>query len=83
MDVKVSALVLHMAHQAGADPAAVASEIVRTWGAERVMWASDRTVHPEPYAALIAEAEAAFANLTDTERRLIFGDGAATRWWPS
>lgn len=82
MEVKVSALVFHMASAAGAEPNEVAEAIVGEYGADRVMWASDRTVHPEPYATLIEEAEAAFAGLSDTQRRWVFGDCAAKRWWP-
>lgn len=81
MDVKVSALVFHLASDAGANPNEVAEAVIDVYGAERVMWASDRTVHPESYVSLVDEAEAAFVGLSDAQRKWVFGDCAAARFW--
>jgi predicted TIM-barrel fold metal-dependent hydrolase len=80
--VKISNHVWHLAAAAGAQPRAVTSALVKAFGATRVMWASDLTVHDQPYADLIAEAEAACADLTEAERALVLGDAAGALWFP-
>jgi L-fuconolactonase len=80
--VKISNYVWHLASSAGARPHEVTSALVEAFGATRVMWASDLTVHDRPYADLIAEAEVACADLTEGQRMLVLGDAAAALWWP-
>jgi predicted TIM-barrel fold metal-dependent hydrolase len=81
VSIKLSNYVWQLAAEAGAEPRSVTSALVRTFGAARVMWASDLTVHDKTYGELIAIAEAACADLTDTERALVLGDAAAAFWW--
>ena len=81
--VKLSNYVWHLASSAGADPRSVTTALVQAFGAARIMWASDLTVHDAPYADLIGDAEAACADLTDEQRVLVLGDAAAALWWPS
>ena len=80
--VKISNHVWHLASSAGLRPPSVTRALVQSFGAERVMWASDLTVHDRDYADLIAEAEAACVDLTDAQRMLVLGDAAAALWWP-
>ena len=80
--VKVSNHVWHLASSTGANPRSVTTALVESFGAARVMWASDLTVHDRTYADLIAEADSACADLTDAERALVLGDAAAALWWP-
>ena len=80
--VKVSNHVWHLASVAGAQPRSVTAALVRAFGAQRVMWASDLTVHDRTYGELIGEADAACTDLTEAERMLVLGDAAAALWWP-
>ena len=80
--VKVSNHIWHLATSAGAEPRSVTAALVQAFGATRVMWASDLTVHDRAYADLIGEAEAACADLTEAQTMLVLGDAAATLWWP-
>jgi L-fuconolactonase len=83
VSVKLSNYVWQLASAAGAEPRAVTRAVVDAFGAARVMWASDLTVHDRPYAELIADAEAACVELSDAERSRVFGQAAAAMWWPS
>jgi L-fuconolactonase len=79
--VKVSNHVWHLASSAGAEPRTVTRALVDEFGAGRIMWASDLTVHDRSYADLIGEAEEACADLTEAQRGLVLGDAARTLWW--
>jgi predicted TIM-barrel fold metal-dependent hydrolase len=81
ISVKLSHYVWQLATEAGADRRAVTCALVSAFGAERVMWASDLTVHDHTFAELIATAEDACADLTPAERALVLGDAAAAFWW--
>jgi predicted TIM-barrel fold metal-dependent hydrolase len=79
--VKLSNYVWQLATAAGADRRAVTSALVDAFGASRIMWASDLTVHDHTYAELIAVAEDACADLSERDRALVLGDAAATLWF--
>jgi predicted TIM-barrel fold metal-dependent hydrolase len=81
VSVKLSNYVWQLATEAGADRRAVTRALVSAFGGDRIMWASDLTVHDHTYAELIATAEDACADLTDSERALVLGDAAAALWW--
>lgn len=81
--VKLSTQVWAQARRDGASPRAFTEAIVGAFGAPRVMWASDLTVHGRPYAELVAEAHEACAGLRWRERDQVLGDSAAALWWPS
>ena len=83
VSVKLSHYVWQLATEAGAAPRAVTRALVSAFGAARVMWASDLTVHDRPYADLLAFADDACLDLTDDEKRGVLGDAAAELWWPS
>ena len=81
--VKLSNYVWQLATAAGAAPHSVTRALVGAFDATRVMWASDLTVHDRPYAELIAVAEAACADLTETEKAYVLGESASALWWPT
>ena len=83
ISVKLSTHVFTHAKQGGSTAAAIAHRLVDTFGASRVMWASDYSVLGLVYADCVAEAEAACADLDPRDRDLVLGDAAYAMWWPS
>ena len=83
VSVKLSTHVFSHAKAGGSTAAAIAERLVATFGAARVMWASDYSVLGLVYADCVAEAEEACAGLSSGDRALVLGDSAAAMWWPS
>jgi L-fuconolactonase len=83
ISLKLSNHVLVMAADAGSTHRHIAEALVASFGASRVMWASDYSVVGRVYAECVEEAELAFAGLADTDRALVLGDAAAAMWWPA
>ena len=83
ISVKLSTHVFTHAKQGGSTAAEIAQRVVATFGAPRVMWASDYSVLGLVYADCVAEAEEACAGLAPGDRDLVLGDAASAMWWPS
>jgi predicted TIM-barrel fold metal-dependent hydrolase len=81
--VKLSTMVFERARADGVAPSDFTGALVAAFGAERIMWASDLTVHQRSYAELVAEADEACGGLSDPERELVLGTSAARLWWPT
>jgi L-fuconolactonase len=80
---KVTTNVIELARSAGGRPQAFIGELVRHFGADRVMWGSDFCqTHDRTYAELVALARDAFGELPSADQQLCLG-GTATRLWPS
>jgi L-fuconolactonase len=83
LHLKVTTHVLDAAAEQGGDPAPFVSEIVRHFGAERVMWGSDFSqTHNRPYGELVGLAHRGFAALSVAERAACMG-GTALGLWPT
>ena len=80
--VKLSNHVFDIAKRAGAPVEHFTQRLVAEFGAARVMWASDYTIHGWDYGTCVKEAEAACAPLSAEDRALVLGDAAARLWWP-
>ena len=83
ISVKLSSHVFRHAEEAGSTAAAITHRLVDTFGATRVMWASDYSVLGLVYADCVAEAERACAGLPPGDRDLVLGDAANAMWWPA
>jgi len=83
ISVKLSTHVFTHAKQGGSTAAEITRRLVDTFGAARVMWASDYSVLGLVYADCVAEAEQACADLAPGDRALVLGDAAHAVWWPS
>jgi predicted TIM-barrel fold metal-dependent hydrolase len=83
ISVKVSSHVFRHAKEGGSSAAAIMHRLVDTFGASRVMWASDYSVLGLVYADCVAEADEACAGLSPTDRDLVLGGAANAMWWPS
>ena len=83
ISVKLSTHVFTHAKQGGSTAAEITHRLVDTFGASRVMWASDYSVLGLVYADCVAEAEQACAGLPPSDRDLVLGDAANALWWPS
>lgn len=83
ISVKLSTHVFRHAKEGGSTAAAIAHRLVDTFGASRVMWASDYSVLGLVYADCVAEAEEACADLPSADRELVLGAAAEAMWWPS
>jgi L-fuconolactonase len=79
---KVTSHLLEAAEAHG-DPTDVVDRLARAFGADRLLWGSDwPQTHDRPYAALVALARDACANLTTAERAAVMG-GTALSLWPA
>jgi predicted TIM-barrel fold metal-dependent hydrolase len=83
ISVKLSTHVFTHAKQGGSTAAEITHRLVETFGASRVMWASDYSVLGLVYADCVAEAEQACADLSPGDRDLVLGDTANAMWWPT
>ena len=83
ISVKLSTHVFTHAKQGASTAAAITQRVVDTFGASRVMWASDYSVLGLVYADCVAEAEQACRALPPGDRDLVLGDAANAMWWPS
>jgi L-fuconolactonase len=83
INVKLSTHVFAHAKQGGSTAAEITHRLVDTFGASRVMWASDYSVLGLVYADCVAEAEQAFIDLPPADRDLILGGTANALWWRS
>lgn len=81
--VKLSSHVFSIAERAGSSATAIAQRLVREFGAERVMWASDYSVLGLVYADCVDQAEQACAPLAAADRDLVLGGSALRMWWPA
>jgi predicted TIM-barrel fold metal-dependent hydrolase len=81
ISVKLSAHVFRHAKEGGSTAAAVTHRLVDTFGAARVMWASDYSVLGLVYADCVAEADEACAGLSARDRDLVLGESANAMWW--
>lgn len=68
---------LLMAASAGGDPAELVSELVGSFGADRLSWGSDHPQTGDDYPALVALAHAAVGDLAPDARSAFFGGNAA------
>lgn len=82
ISVKLSTHVFTHAKQGGSTAAEITHRVVDTFGASRVMWASDYSVLGLVFADCVAEAEQACADLPPGDRDLVLGDAANAMWWP-
>jgi predicted TIM-barrel fold metal-dependent hydrolase len=82
ISVKLSTHVFTHAKQGGSTAAEITHRVVDTFGASRVMWASDYSVLGLVFADCVAEAEQACAGLPAGDRDLVLGDAANAMWWP-
>src|SRR5687768_12896405 len=83
ISVKLSTHVFTNAKRGGSTAAEITHRLVDTFGAARVMWASDYSVLGLVYADCVREAEQACAGLSPGDRDLVLGDAAKALWWPS
>jgi L-fuconolactonase len=83
ISVKLSTHVFTHAKQGGSSATEIAHRLVNTFGASRVMWASDYSVLGLVYADCVAEAQQACSDLPPGDRDLVLGDAANAMWWPS
>jgi predicted TIM-barrel fold metal-dependent hydrolase len=83
VSVKLSSHVFAHAKAGGSTAAEITHRLVDTFGASRVMWASDYSVLGLVYADCVAEAEQACADLAPGDRDLVLGDAANAMWWPT
>lgn len=83
ISVKLSTHVFTHAKQGGSTAAEITHRLVDTFGASRVMWASDYSVLGLVYADCVAEAEQACADLLPRDRDLVLGGAANAMWWAS
>jgi L-fuconolactonase len=82
ISVKLSTHVFTQAKQGGSTAAEITNHLVDTFGASRVMWASDYSVLGLVYADCVAEVEEACSGLPLAARDLVLGDAANAMWWP-
>lgn len=80
--MKVSGSLLSRLETRGGPPQEFVEQLVRTFGAARLMWGSDypQTVEHD-YAGHVALAKQAFSGLGDEDRAMILG-GTALSLWP-
>lgn len=81
--LKLSTHVFGLAREAGVALGAITEDLVGAFGAGRIMWASDLTVQPRPYAAVLGDAEEACAGLSGADRAQVMGEVALRMWWPT
>lgn len=80
--LKVSSHVLRQAEKDDAGPAAFVDHLAGRFGAARLMWGSDYSqTHDRSYAAMVALARRAAANLSDADRARFLA-GSALELWP-
>ncbi|MEO8695373.1 MAG: amidohydrolase family protein [Acidimicrobiales bacterium] len=82
ISVKLSTHVFTHAKRDGSTAAAITHRVVDTFGASRVMWASDYSVLGLVYADCVDEAQRACADLSSADRDLVLGGTANAMWWP-
>lgn len=80
--LKLSTQVFGLARDGGVALPRLTEDLVADFGADRVMWASDLTVQPRPYAEVLGDAGEACSGLSSAERALVMGECAAAMWWP-
>jgi predicted TIM-barrel fold metal-dependent hydrolase len=80
--VKLSDHVFALARDGGSTAARITERLVDRYGAARVQWASDYTIHNRVYTDCVADAQAACAALPPTDQALFLGDAAAAMWFP-
>jgi L-fuconolactonase len=83
VSVKLSTHVFRRAKEGGSTVEEITHRLVDTFGAARVMWASDYSVLGLEYGDCVDEADRACADLPANERDLVLGGAAAAMWWPS
>jgi len=80
--LKLSSHVFGLAREAGVALSQITEDLVRAFGASRIMWASDLTVQSRSYAEVFGDAEEACGGLPDAERAQVLGGTAERMWWP-
>jgi predicted TIM-barrel fold metal-dependent hydrolase len=76
LSLKVSSHLLHSARDAGRSPAHVVALLAERFGAERLMWGSDYSQTPGPYAELVELGRAACASVGAAARERILAGSA-------
>jgi L-fuconolactonase len=81
LTIKFATINLERLHAAGVEPSIALEQLVKTFGANRVMWGSDAPNTPGDYGEMLKWMRLAMSTLTETDREWILA-GTALRVYP-
>lgn len=81
LTIKFATINLERLHMASVDPAIALERLVKTFGANRIMWGSDAPNTPGHYGEMLNSMRSAMSSLSETDREWILG-GTALRVYP-